>query len=84
MQEQINLQRLQFLHEFQKVFETAANAVNTPGGDHIHLVTGGGFHERIKPRPLVPTLGPGDALVPKHMDDLPIPASSDFALAVPC
>jgi hypothetical protein len=66
MQEQVDAQGVQLAQEAHEVLEAAAQAVDTPGHDHIELTARSSPAQRIERRSLVAALGAADAVVEQY------------------
>ena len=79
VQKKVDAERVQLAQEPHKVLKAAAQAIDTPGHDHIELAARRGPAQRIERRALVATFGAADAVVFVDLGDLAAHAAGDRA-----
>src|SRR5262249_50336356 len=79
MQQQIDLQGMQFGKKTDQILKAAAEPIDAPGHDQIELPLGGVATQAIEFRAAVPALSAAYAMVPIDADDLAAHAGSDLA-----
>src|SRR5262245_62146359 len=78
-QEQIDVERPQFIEEIDQVLQAAAEPVDAPSHHHIELASGSGLVQGVKRWPLVAALCAADAVVFVDLGDLPARPLCDLA-----